>query len=225
MRRPCLTLLALSSTSAVPAHMSDYRRHKILDAVDRVKAWITHSQASQHAASAWWWFHPTIESGNTTEQKQQPKRCQPTLGWCVGADAAYLEVDCDGDGILDPFCANILAGKRWQGYIGSASDCLDTFPCVSSQCECNLNLEPKNQSACPRPADWCASGVITDDIDCDGDGVPDPLCRGTTRSEDGHQQIGFIGSATLDADGNRLCEDNWPHGVCAGGARVSLSVF
>eukprot|EP00747_Dinoflagellata_sp_TGD_P087921 gnl/TRDRNA2_/TRDRNA2_163817_c0_seq1.p1 gnl/TRDRNA2_/TRDRNA2_163817_c0~~gnl/TRDRNA2_/TRDRNA2_163817_c0_seq1.p1 ORF type:complete len:152 (-),score=7.18 gnl/TRDRNA2_/TRDRNA2_163817_c0_seq1:192-599(-) len=58
---------------------------------------------------------------------------------------------------------------------------------------------------CSRPSDWCvhAGTTYTDTVDCDGDGVPDPLCT------DDAGDVGFLGSASS-------CVNNWPTGQCPG---------
>jgi hypothetical protein len=56
--------------------------------------------------------------------------CARPAGWCGHPDSNYMELDCDGDGIADPFCKDILGQT---GFRGSADHCLDTWP--QGQCK------------------------------------------------------------------------------------------
>lgn len=49
--------------------------------------------------------------------------CARPTHWCASW-ASYTEVDCDGDGIRDPYCAD----PWYSGFISSASGCHDTYP-------------------------------------------------------------------------------------------------
>lgn len=62
--------------------------------------------------------------------------CARPAGWCAHSDSNYMELDCDGDGIEDPFCKDILGQT---GFRGSANNCLDTWP--QGQCKtCTVML-------------------------------------------------------------------------------------
>jgi len=55
-------------------------------------------------------------------------------------------------------------------------------------------------SACPRPAGWChVNDAYTDNEDCDGDGIADPVCIG-------YDGFGYLGSASG-------CVDNYPSDI------------
>uniref|UniRef100_A0A7M5X0Z8 Uncharacterized protein n=1 Tax=Clytia hemisphaerica TaxID=252671 RepID=A0A7M5X0Z8_9CNID len=56
-------------------------------------------------------------------------------------------------------------------------------------------------TVCPRPANWCGVGAAYFYLDCDDDGIPDPVCSTL------NGQFGVIESSNA-------CESTWPSGVC-----------
>jgi hypothetical protein len=120
------------------------------------------------------------------------KSCPRPNGWCSHAGSSYKDnVDCDGDGVADPHCND---NKGNNGFLSAKLGCTDNFPnAVSNTC--------KAQS-CPRPAGWCShpGSTYKDNVDCDGDGVPDPHCSDT------QGQNGFV-------YGSSCTTDTWPNGV------------
>lgn len=118
--------------------------------------------------------------------------CQIPEGFCVGTVRALEMVDCDADGIQDPYC------KRY-----------DRCSCIGSASKCEIGnwygcLPARVKTACPRPVDWCSGGkeYIYSTMDCDGDGQTDPFCQ-RTDSDSGEVSCGCIQSANN-------CFDNWP---------------
>jgi hypothetical protein len=99
-----------------------------------------------------------------------------------GVKYTYIDdIDCDDDGIPDPHCQSDygfytaedhndnIAGLSAQGFVSAKNGCVSNYPvgwCKPFRCQ--------------RPQGWCAdedSGeVYSQAADCDGDGIPDPLC-------------------------------------------------
>jgi hypothetical protein len=56
-----------------------------------------------------------------------PPGCPRPTNWCLQASETYDDsVDCDGDGLPDPHCMDVVLRK--SGYISSASACTNTWP-------------------------------------------------------------------------------------------------
>uniref|UniRef100_A0A7M5VG94 Uncharacterized protein n=1 Tax=Clytia hemisphaerica TaxID=252671 RepID=A0A7M5VG94_9CNID len=92
--------------------------------------------------------------------------CKRPSYWCTHNSATFLFQDCDGDGIPDPVCSD-----KWgsMGIISSSNGCKNTWP----QAKCKT----AKGNACKRPSGFCSYwGVTYDLFDCDGDGIPDPIC-------------------------------------------------
>merc|ERR1712187_77564 len=105
----------------------------------------------------------------------------------------YKVQDCDGDGILDHHCTF----EAHAGFISSMNGCKDNWP--NGGCP-----KVEGRSSCPRPSGWCADEYSSyKELDCDGDGVVDPVCFSSLFGESG-----FIGSTTGCA------KDTWPLGGC-----------
>lgn len=60
------------------------------------------------------------------DDRQQAGSCQRPATWCKGEGAVYDLVDCDRDGIADPFCVG--PGPGVSGFLSSKTHCEDTFP-------------------------------------------------------------------------------------------------
>ncbi|CAK0806774.1 unnamed protein product [Prorocentrum cordatum] len=72
----------------------------------------------------------TMSNGVLTEVAADGRTaCKIPEGWCNGTDMrkdALSYRDCDGDGVLDPYCEG---GQLLRfGYISSANDCKDNWP-------------------------------------------------------------------------------------------------
>lgn len=187
---------------------------------------------------------PTLQSQPVAASRQAapPNRGVPMQGagcarpehWCTHTGSSFsFEMDCDGDGIVDPYCQD-TAGKR--GYRSSASLCAETWPvgmCLglfmgdSKQSQAAAVVpatstasllasgpEQRTREAfashggvCSRPVGWCThQGAQFSMEDCDGDGIEDPMC------EDSRGNAGFRGSASG-------CSENWPFAVCLSPSR------
>merc|ERR1719409_803905 len=97
---------------------------------------------------------PTV--ANTTNASAP---CARPVDWCA-SNAIYVDtVDCDGDGVPDPYCASGSVtgpGKEsTTGFIGSASNCTDTWGEDESVSTCG------NPVHCVRPDGWCTGGNDT----------------------------------------------------------------
>jgi hypothetical protein len=62
--------------------------------------------------------------------------CLRPDGWCHHGGSNYLMLDCDGDGVADPYCKDV-AGQ--SGFRSSANHCADTWPQGVCQ-ECTITL-------------------------------------------------------------------------------------
>jgi len=77
-----------------------------------------------------WSWAPFKDGQFVTEKDEEEagmgpgSACGRPAGWCHPHDTYTDSVDCDGDGIPDPHCAQ---GDS-SGYLASASGCADTWP-------------------------------------------------------------------------------------------------
>jgi hypothetical protein len=134
------------------------------------------------------------------EFMKKPKACKRPRGWCGHRGSGYnSKLDCDGDGVADPYCYD---KKGNYGFIGSANGCQSNWP--RKKCKAAM---------CARPSGWCGhkEAIYTTLHDCDGDGIKDPYCVDTKR---GH--YGFLPSKSVK------CTHTWPKTKC-GGTAVSLT--
>ena len=124
---------------------------------------------------------------------QNGQVCNRRRGWCTHSRATYLYQDCDGDGIPDPVCSD-TTGQF--GFIQSSQNCRSNWP--HAKCRAQGFSKP----SCNRRRGWCThSGTIYTLMDCDRDGIPDPVCS------DRSGQFGFIAST-------RQCRSYWPSASC-----------
>merc|ERR1711998_127837 len=103
--------------------------------------------------------------------------CVQTNGWCAKGGQKYCIVDCDADGVADPFCDDNL-GSGSRGFLGSATGCHDNFGKIgyANDCPAAATCAPQ-ANPCARPSDFCQGpGVTFYERDCDNDGVIDPYC-------------------------------------------------
>jgi len=108
--------------------------------------------------------------------------------WCREPGQVHSHRDCDGDGILDPLCENKDGASVYLSSVGGCGPAVD----------CLANLPP---DVCKRPPSWCRGGLYSR-VDCDYDGLPDPVCTVGKVS-------GYVGSANG-------CIDTFPRGGCNG---------
>jgi hypothetical protein len=73
--------------------------------------------------------------------------CPKPLEWCTHSGTVYKNIDCDGDGLLDHYCEDLVEGHT--GVIGSASSCADTWP--SGTCASTTDWTPATASPTPTP--------------------------------------------------------------------------
>jgi len=126
--------------------------------------------------------------------------CPRPPGWCSHRGANFQMIDCDGDGIEDPTCSD-TTGKF--GVIYSTQKCTKVWP--------NAQCAFKNGVSCPRPGQsptsplgWCGHrGATFEMLDCDNDGIADPICSDTTG------KFGVVYST-------QKCNPVWPKAVCFG---------
>jgi len=117
--------------------------------------------------------------------------CWRTKTWCTHAGSTYTMMDCDNDGVLDPVCSDRDGNF---GYIGLSSGCKGKWP----KEKCNT----KKGQVCDRIKGWCKhAGATFFYQDCDGDGIPDPVCADTKGN------FGIIKST-------ENCKSEWPSAVC-----------
>eukprot|EP00111_Clytia_hemisphaerica_P016961 TCONS_00050293-protein len=117
--------------------------------------------------------------------------CKRANGWCSHSGSVYTMMDCDRDGIPDPVCSDTNGNL---GIIQSSKGCHSVWPKASC-----ATMKGK---VCARPKGWCSHAGSTFVFkDCDGDGIPDPVCSDTRGSH------GVIKSS-------QGCKDGWPHDVC-----------
>jgi len=90
------------------------------------------------------------------------KGCERPSGWCSHNGSTYESKDCDRDGIPDHVCRDT---NGYYGVIQSSKKCASSWP--YGQCK-----------GCERPSGWCSRGYESyESKDCDGDNIPDPVCR------------------------------------------------
>ena len=96
------------------------------------------------------------------------------------------DIDCDGDGIADPHCQSDygfytaeyhndgIAGLSAQGFVSAKNGCVSNYPGDTADATGGW-CKPFR---CQRPQGWCTGvgDVYSEAADCDGDGIPDPLC-------------------------------------------------
>jgi len=134
--------------------------------------------------------------------KPKVKSCARPGGWCGHKGSSYTDkMDCDGDGIPDPYCYDITGHT---GFIGSATKCSSGWP--RTRCKAAM---------CRRPRGWCThkGATFTTLHDCDGDGVKDLYC---IDQKGGH--YGFISS-------KHSCKSSWPKQKCLGASASSISAL
>lgn len=117
--------------------------------------------------------------------------CKRHKGWCRHAGSVYTLMDCDKDGVPDPVCSD-KAGNF--GIIGSHNGCRSVWPKATCQ--------TKKGPVCARKSGWCTHAGSTFMFkDCDGDGIPDPVCTDTTG------RFGVLKSS-------QKCASGWPNDSC-----------
>jgi hypothetical protein len=72
--------------------------------------------------------------------KMQAGSCTRPEGWCTHGGSNYLMLDCDGDGVADPYCKDV---NGQSGFRSSVTHCLDTWPQGTCQ-ECTITLFQRN---------------------------------------------------------------------------------
>merc|ERR1711972_934747 len=157
----------------------------------------------------------TTTTTSSTISTTIASKCNRPAQWCTHRTSYFSEVDCDEDGILDPYCQDAFGGV---GYISSSTGCTDTWP--SGVCHAETvttmattvattvtttraaSISTTIASKCYRPAQWCTHRTsYFSEVDCDEDGILDPHCQ------DAFGDVGYISSSTG-------CTDTWPSGVC-----------
>jgi len=117
--------------------------------------------------------------------------CKRHNGWCSHGGASFMLMDCDKDGIPDPVCSDANGSF---GIIASRKGCHSIWPHASCQ--------TKKGRVCKRPKGWCSHrGASFMYKDCDGDGIPDPVCA------DANGNFGVVKSSSG-------CSAGWPKEVC-----------
>ena len=119
------------------------------------------------------------------------RACRRHKGWCGHKGAVYTMMDCDADGVVDPVCSDTNGSL---GVIPSSKGCHSVWP--------KATCTTKKGKVCGRPKGWCGhAGSFFMFRDCDGDGIPDPVCS------DLKGNLGVIKSS-------KGCKDNWPNDIC-----------
>jgi len=127
--------------------------------------------------------------------------------WCSSSTQTKLNKDCDGDGILDPVCKD-SGGKLAVVY--SSRMCRESWPgaqCVSDPSlgkwkGMGCNGKYQCEQVCQKPGGWCRGSTQTYLVmDCDADGIPDPVCS------DANGSMGVVYSS-------QGCRQTWPNARC-----------
>jgi hypothetical protein len=135
-----------------------------------------------------------------------PRECTGTPGcqrgiFCHHPTSIYFQMDCDGDGIKDHVCNDAAGGF---GILSSADGCRDTWPYGT--------CKTKSGGSVCLPNGWCSHDSGLSYRDCDGDGIPDPVC-----DDKGKGHFGVIYSATG-------CNAVWPNAPkCASSTVTSVA--
>jgi len=117
--------------------------------------------------------------------------CRRMSKWCSHGGSTYAMIDCDSDGNPDPVCSD-TTGRL--GFIASSKGCHSVWP--HATCRTKIGV------VCARPKGWCSHGGSTFLFkDCDGDGIPDPICT------DSKGNFGVVKSS-------QNCRAEWPHALC-----------
>merc|ERR1711972_417067 len=107
-------------------------------------------------------------------------KCNRPAHWCTHRTSYFSEVDCDEDGILDPYCQDAYGDV---GYISSSTGCTDTWPSGVCHAETVTRMAttfattvPTTRAAsistpiaskCNRPAQWCTHRTsYFSEVDC-----------------------------------------------------------
>jgi hypothetical protein len=110
----------------------------------------------------------------TCDKKPLPA-CPRPNGWCTSEGAAYVNIDCLGDGIVgDHLCKD---GERQTGSILRIDGCKSTWP-KDPETKCKAEWDKLKPQSCVKPKDWCSGdGKIYANVDCMGNGIKgDHLC-------------------------------------------------
>ncbi|KXZ45139.1 hypothetical protein GPECTOR_58g588 [Gonium pectorale] len=124
--------------------------------------WLKLSTDNCNIGNAASWLSPTLFG------------CPRGNGWCGGTSDTLMQLDCDGDSILDYACMTEGGAKA---TLRSTATCAYDWP-LAPVSSCSAAFQ-----GCIRPRNWCKGlGETAKSLDCDGDKLMDWTCASVNGS-------------------------------------------